>query len=267
MDIQFLDEDVAGGVDAANADSPTGFSFSRLDVPRRRGYAGRAIYLDADMLAFGDVAEIWTAEMAPEISVLHSDQPEGGARSALFAVTLFNCAHPAFRALSIPDSGKGGHLVHDFCHLPSESLKSGLPYTWNSLECYEPGRTRLLHYTIMPFQPWWHLSNPNGVLWYAELQDALRSGNIVDDVVREEVALGNLHPAVAKKVGLSNIHFEGGTLGWIPPIFRRDATIGPKAARDISGPKRLLRDYIILSPPFQRILRATNPARYRIYRR
>src|SRR5688500_17656237 len=37
----------------------TGFSFSRFCIPQLAGYRGRAIYMDADMLVFKDIRELW----------------------------------------------------------------------------------------------------------------------------------------------------------------------------------------------------------------
>ena len=47
--------------------SRTGFSFYRFTIPRQCGYRGRAIYLDPDMLVFGDIAELWDTAMGENI--------------------------------------------------------------------------------------------------------------------------------------------------------------------------------------------------------
>ena len=38
----------------------TGFSYSRFCIPKLAGYSGRAIYMDADMLVFRDLSELWS---------------------------------------------------------------------------------------------------------------------------------------------------------------------------------------------------------------
>ena len=53
----------------------TGFSFCRLTIPERCGYRGRALYLDADMLVFADLAELWQIPFG-EQSVLCTWQSE-----------------------------------------------------------------------------------------------------------------------------------------------------------------------------------------------
>lgn len=37
----------------------TGFSFSRFCIPKLAGYTGKAIYMDADMMVFKDIRELW----------------------------------------------------------------------------------------------------------------------------------------------------------------------------------------------------------------
>jgi len=59
-----------------------------------------------------------------------------------------------------------------------------LPYTWNSLEQYEPGKTDLLHYTDMWLQPWLVRDNPLARIWVEALFGAIDAGYVSrDDVV------------------------------------------------------------------------------------
>ena len=37
----------------------TGFSYSRFCIPKLAGYKGKAIYMDADMIVFNDIRELW----------------------------------------------------------------------------------------------------------------------------------------------------------------------------------------------------------------
>src|SRR5262245_39672731 len=52
----------------------TGFSFSRFLIPKLCGYKGRALYLDADMQVFADVAELFDAPFGNH-KVLCTNQP------------------------------------------------------------------------------------------------------------------------------------------------------------------------------------------------
>lgn len=42
----------------------TGFSFARWAIPELCGYKGRAIYIDADMMVFTNIEELWRWPMA-----------------------------------------------------------------------------------------------------------------------------------------------------------------------------------------------------------
>ncbi len=53
----------------------TGFSFNRFLIPKLVGGEGRAIWLDADMLVFDDIAELWNMPFEGK-SVLCSTQVE-----------------------------------------------------------------------------------------------------------------------------------------------------------------------------------------------
>lgn len=75
----------------------TPFSAFRFAVPHVCGYKGRAIYLDVDMLAMADIAELWGQEIPSGKAVLTKDAEH-------LCVVLFDCraaaSHlPAFEAL------------------------------------------------------------------------------------------------------------------------------------------------------------------------
>ena len=76
------------------------------------------------------------------------------------------------------------------------SKETAIPYVWNSLELYEPDRTRLLHYTDMDFQPWLSNKNKLAPVWVRALNEALRDGFISFDEVRREVQAGHVRPGL-----------------------------------------------------------------------
>ena len=91
--------------------------------------------------------------------------------------------------------------MQELCVVSPDRIAATLPYEWNSLEHYEQNRTRLLHYTDMPRQPWVCFTNPLRHFWYQMLQDALDAGFITQDELLREVSLGHVHPRVASWVG------------------------------------------------------------------
>ena len=60
------------------------------------------------------------------------------------------------------DEGKYDYqqLMFDLCVVEPDEINDNLPPVWNHLEHYEPGETKLLHYTVVPTQPWKNDKNP-----------------------------------------------------------------------------------------------------------
>src|SRR3954463_7122855 len=56
--------------------SRTNFSFARFAIPELKNHSGRAIYMDADMLVFRDVAELWSLPFDGAKVVVQDDLPE-----------------------------------------------------------------------------------------------------------------------------------------------------------------------------------------------
>lgn len=134
----------------------TPFTYSRFLVPHLMGHEGWALFLDADELVFGDIADLF-ALADPTKAVMVHKHPVHQFEWA--SVMLFNCGHPSNRIL-IPDYVQqvqnpfafpwlGGPLSRDLGDLPAE---------WNFLVGYdEPGsaawpmarlqKVRLAHFT------------------------------------------------------------------------------------------------------------------------
>ena len=72
------------------------------------------------------------------------------------------------------DRGEYGYtdLLFDMCIVRDEEIDDSLPPAWNHLEHYEPGETRLLHYTVVPTQPWKSDANPLCDLWEQAFAEA-----------------------------------------------------------------------------------------------
>ncbi len=172
-------EEPCGWLDAG---TPLGtmFSFARHMVPEICGHEGRAIYLDADMILFASVQELW-------------DMPMGGAWvlrvPGQFAVAVLDCEalepYPIRRLLrefSLP-------ALQQAKHLPRERVATSIPPQWNHTDRYAEG-TKLLHYTNMRTQPWVEPGHRGGGQWFSALAEAVASGAISEETVREEVRDG-----------------------------------------------------------------------------
>ena len=91
--------------------SRTNFSFARFAIPELAGYAGKALYLDADMLVFRDIGELWDIplegrsvaiqEGVPDHAVSHQKAGAPKARVKQCSVMLIDCARAAWSSSAV----------------------------------------------------------------------------------------------------------------------------------------------------------------------
>lgn len=188
----------------------TGFSFARFLIPQLAGYRGRAIYLDADMLVFSDIAELWDLPME-SCRVLCSRQdtpPATWQNNAHFqpgrqmSVMLLDCGRLDWKIEDIVrglDEGRYDYrqLMCDLCIVPSGEIGEAMPPEWNCLEHFEAGKTRLLHYTDMEMQPWRRRNNPLWSIWRSYYRAAMAAGAIEPELIENGIANGSLLPELA----------------------------------------------------------------------
>lgn len=214
----------------------TGFSFSRFCIPKLAGYQGKAIYMDADMLVFRDIRELWDIPfdgakivIQKEVKFEEDTLRKAGApekRKKQCAVMLLDCGNLDWDVEKIVagmDEERYDYeeLMYDMCILPEEEVKYGIPFEWNSLEHYDP-ETRLIHYTDVYTQPWTSCDNANGYLWFDEVRMMLRDGKLSWDQVREEIELGYLRPSL-----VADLKYRHLLPKWLLPFFDKK-----NAARD-----------------------------------
>ncbi len=115
----------------------TEFTYSRYLVPWLCGYDGQALFLDADMVVKGDIAELFApfdAQVALQI-----EQPQFEWASAM----LYNCAR--CRVLSPEYVENRANILFDYSWAPRIGK---LPAEWNRPVGYsEPSDSKLYHYT------------------------------------------------------------------------------------------------------------------------
>ena len=73
--------------------------------------------------------------------------------------------------------------MFDMCIVPENRIADSIPAAWNHLERYEPETTKLVHYTVVPTQPWRCDDNPLGGSWEVAYRDAVRDGAVPWDEV------------------------------------------------------------------------------------
>ena len=170
----------------------TGFSFQRWHVPEYRDYKGWAIYLDADQMVFGDIRELWEIDGQypndqacmwctyrsghAEASVMLIDcEKARGIWPTIEEIRSFIKTGAKEEARKRYGAAMAGYLLK---FRPQE-----ITHYWNHLNEYEPGKTRLLHYTRQRTQPWRYPEHPLTGVWKDALLDAIRSGIVTKDEV------------------------------------------------------------------------------------
>lgn len=125
----------------------TSFTFSRYLVPWLCGYEGHALFMDADTLCMGDIAELpWDADAAVSI-VPHTTVRKGGETVSVHferpSVMLFNCARCEVLTPEYVQNGKPHTL-----EWAGRSV-GVLPAEWNYLVGYNSGgNAKLAHFTM-----------------------------------------------------------------------------------------------------------------------
>jgi len=211
--VPMLDLPVPAPKDPRNGQR-TGFSFSRFCIPKLAGYRGKAIYMDADMLVFRDIRELWNipfdgAKVVIQKEVKFEEQTTAkvGApkkRKKQCAVMLLDCERLDWdigRIVQEMDEGQYDYeqLMYDLCILREDEVKYGVPFEWNSLEHWDP-ETRLIHYTDVYTQPWTAVGNPFGYLWFDEVRRMLDEGVLDAAKVEEDIRLGYLRPSLVRDI-------------------------------------------------------------------
>jgi lipopolysaccharide biosynthesis glycosyltransferase len=175
----------------------TGFSFYRFSIPEKCGFQGRAIYLDADMVCLADIEELYQAEMKkPALAKTEDD-----GISFFTSTMLLDCT-------------KLKHWkVHDWVALINAGLTSyqgcmsgtvqGMNHNdfapldplWNDFDHYDE-KTRLIHYTNVPTQPWKREGHPFRGAFLSELDTCLKEGSLTRQQVEEEIAKKHIYPTL-----------------------------------------------------------------------
>jgi hypothetical protein len=193
----------------------TGFSFARFAIPQIMGYKGRAIYLDADMLVFRDFRELWNLSFAGAKVIIQEDLPakaQNQAKPGALKKRIKQCSVMLLDCEALKDwdpariiEGLDGQytyheLLYEMCILDESEINYGVPFEWNSLEYYEPGKTGLIHFTDMNTQPWVYANNPNGYLFHEELRVMLENGAMTIGQIENEVKLGYFRPSLIQEI-------------------------------------------------------------------
>jgi hypothetical protein len=145
----------------------TPFTYSRYLVPWLCGYNGHAVFLDADELVLGDIAELFAcADRYSAVQVV-----KNAHRFEWPSVMLFDCGHHHSRRLT-PEYVE---TTKDISALPWTDRIGELPPAWNHLVGYDAPRddAKLVHFT-QGVPAWDETKDCEWAdAWRAELRDML----------------------------------------------------------------------------------------------
>ncbi len=154
------------------------------------------------MQVMADIRRLWTLPFAGA-DILAASNPDDSFRKPQFSVMLLDCARLRWDIRELVaklDRGELSYeqLMHEMA--VAKQVRAGISPVWNSLERYEDGRTALVHYTDMPTQPWVSRDNPLCYLWVRDLLEAIDSGFISLDYVRDHVKRGWVRPSLVYQI-------------------------------------------------------------------
>ncbi len=227
----------------------TTFSFCRLQIPQLCGYRGRAIYMDADMQVFGDVEELWSRPFqGHKIMVTRQDEPPDVWKDNSWfhpgrqmSVMVLDCERLPWDVDEIiggldEDRYSYPDLMFDMCLVAPDEIDDTLPPEWNHLERYEQGVTKLVHYTVVPTQPWKNDQNPRCELWLSAYREAAAAGAIVPEEVERLALRGEVKASLLDDLP----GFSPGRLSTGEPRTRRPGVVN-LGQRAVSRLRRDLR--------------------------
>ena len=133
---------------------PTPFSAFRWGIPWAAGYAGRAIYMDSDMIVQHDLKELWELPLKPG-TVAAAKRPDR------FCVALWDCAAVGLlvKQHQLPDvaEARADALFHTTMQrgfMANAHLITTFDTNWNNLDGEDRplSEAKILHYTSMQHQ-------------------------------------------------------------------------------------------------------------------
>lgn len=178
----------------------TPFSFQRFLIPEICGYAGRAIYMDADMQVFKNIEDLWSIPFNGK--AIQTVRPASDGRKGQFSVMLMDCAALNWRIDDIVCQLDKGDLTYEqlmYEMRVAPSIGKDISSEWNTLERYE-NRTSLLHYTDMNIQPWISIKNPLGALWVKCLRRAIAENFITINELQREIDMRHVRPSLITQI-------------------------------------------------------------------
>tara|TARA_B100001093_G_scaffold518642_1_gene604243 strand:- start:2895 stop:4454 length:1560 start_codon:yes stop_codon:yes gene_type:complete len=176
----------------------TPFSFQRFIIPEICNYSGKAIYLDADMLVFKNIIDLWENDFNDANILLCKDEDY---RKPQLSVMMLDCSNLKWNIKDIVSELNNNtltynQLMHDFT-IAKYDMK--INKSWNTIDKFD-NKTSLLHYTDMTKQPWLSTTNHLGYKWMEVLLDAIDDNYISIDFIQNEIEQGHVRPSLLYQI-------------------------------------------------------------------
>jgi hypothetical protein len=187
----------------------TRFGFVRFTVPQLCGYRGTGIYMDADQLVLGDVAELAGLLQPPHaIGIVRNIEGTFAGKPVAprneTSVMVLDCARlqdwdpeSMFDVVVPNDVEPGAEQIRykDFMRLAwvDPALIQAIDPRWNHYNMVRED-TRLIHFSHVREQPWKRPQHPMTALWEEWLHEAMNAGYLGRGDIVKSVALGRIHP-------------------------------------------------------------------------
>lgn len=146
----------------SEAPMATDHAIARFFVPHLCGHAGWALFTDGDVLFRRDVTELfaladprYAVQVVQHKHIPATDTKMDGQLQTVYArknwssVVLWNCGHPAHKALTLTTLNElPGRDLHRFCWLADGQI-GALPVAWNWLVGHSPAAVdpAIVHFT------------------------------------------------------------------------------------------------------------------------
>lgn len=181
----------------------TPFSFSRFLIPSLMNFEGKAIYLDSDMLVFSDITALYNHNLGNNhlgVTVQHRPPEKWKSNSQFqkgrqFSVMVIDCNKAQWKMDEIISSLNSGDysyndLMYSMKIIAEDKIDDSIDPSWNSLEYYEASSTKLLHFTVVPTQPWKSKANEYYQIWINSLIKAVEDGAITAEEINAAIKIG-----------------------------------------------------------------------------
>ena len=180
-------------------DMYTGFSFYRWAIPLLCGYKGKAIYLDADIINFQDINELWSTPMNECTHLMYKN---------FASVMLIDCEKAQWPFIDMVKKASNDEVFYrNIMWGENDSItsqnKGELCEYWNYLDEFKPEfdtNAKQVHYTVVENQPWVYLDHPYGNYFYDLVSKALTKNYINQTEIFKEIELGYWHPKIFGKL-------------------------------------------------------------------